>query len=122
MANSPLQADSALFNQTADAEFWQLLSTWRRLEDAFENSPYSGDDPEGEAMLDRATAALDTMFERPVATAAAVLAKLEVCGELDPMALMGRPLQAGGTIFAAIRRDLQGLAAAESGNAPARAG
>lgn len=121
MAINPVGAGCDLFNLPAsiapvferDREFWSLHATWREAEDAFEASPYFGDDPEGQLMLDRASELRDAMFLAPISTATALSAKLDVISQAGACGMVEMDIQDGLTVFEIIRRDCQRLAAAE---------
>lgn len=120
MATSPLSGSSLPFNipsafdavKAIDAEFWPLHAHWRPLEDEFNASAYGSDDPEGEALLNQATAARDAMFLCEVWTAAALLVKFEACEEGDCMSSTIRP---GISVFDAIKWDCERVMQRELG-------
>ncbi|MBX9665085.1 hypothetical protein [Novosphingobium sp.] len=122
MARKPVGAGGDLFKLPAslstvcdqDREFWRLHATWREAEDAFEASPFSGDDPEGELMLDRATKLRDAMFLEPISTVTALAAKIDVIAEAGACGTVGMDLPGDRTVFEMIRRDCQRLADAEA--------
>lgn len=96
---------SAVYRQ--DAAFWALYAQWREAEDAFECSPFYGDEPEGEVLARHATDLRAAMFLAPIATATALSAKLEA---LEECAAAEVEVSPGLTIFDVIRRDCSELA------------
>lgn len=102
---------STVFNR--DAQFWRLHAAWRDLEDAFEASPFHGDQPEGVVMLDRATDARDAMFMQPVSTVIALQAKFEAAEEGGVSSVIDMELPNGGTVMTVIKADLERLAQQE---------
>lgn len=110
---SPLK--STVFDR--DAEFWRLLSDWRVAEDAFELSPYGGDQPEGVAMLDVATDLRSAMFAYPITTVTGLLAKLEAAHEGGGDCL-GIEIAQGGTALDAMIEDCRRISAIELGLGP----
>jgi hypothetical protein len=122
MADKSLRPGEGLFNLPAslstvcnqDLAFWRLHAQWREAEDAFEASPYAGDDPEGELMIDHATALRDAMFMESVSTATALAAKLDAISEGGPAGVVGMDLPNDRSVFDVIRRDCQRLADREA--------
>lgn len=122
MAIKSVEAGAGLFNLPAslstvcdqDAVFWRLHAQWREAEDYFEASPYAGDDPEGEVMLDHATELRDAMFMETISTATALAAKLDAISEGGPAGVVGMDLPNDRTVFEVIRRDCQRLADREA--------
>lgn len=99
---------SPLYDQ--DATFWALHAQWREAEDAFETSPFAGDEPEGELLCERASDLRDSMFLAPISTATALAAKFEAIEDGQERILIAEDM----TIFDALRRDCQRLADAEA--------
>lgn len=124
MATSPLGPRPLPFKiptgfdalKAIDAEFWRLHGEWRQLEDDFENHPkFPDEDPESEAMLDRASDARDAMFLRGVWTAAALLMKLEACEEGPASSVVAMELRPGITVFDVIQWDCERIFQREAG-------
>ncbi len=123
MARKPVGAGGDLFKLPAslsavcdqDREFWHLHATWRAAEDAFEASPFAGDDPEGEVMIDHASELRDAMFLEPISTATALAAKLDAISEGGACGTVGMDLPGDMTVFEVVRRDCQRLADLEAG-------
>ena len=120
MATAPLGGDALPFKiptdfeliKAIDAEFWRLHATWRRLEDEMEASPYSGDDPEGQAMIDVASEARDAMFLRGCWTAAALLTRLEA---FEEGGVCNQQLRPGISVFDMLKWDAERVAKREMG-------
>ena len=118
MASEPLGARPLPFNiptgidaiKARDAEFWRLHAIWRDFEDQFESDPRSLDGSErSELMLERADAARDAMFRRPVRSAIALAAKLDACREGGPGSTLDMELQSGISVFDVIQWDIDRL-------------
>lgn len=122
MARKPVGAGADLFNLAAsvstigdqDRSFWALHAQWRAAEDAFEASPYHGDDPDGEIMFDHASELRDAMFLEAISTATALAAKLDAIAECGACGTVGMDLPGDTTVFEAVRRDCQRLADMEA--------
>lgn len=128
MATSPVGRGASAFNvpaglaaiQATDAEFHRLHTTWRALEDAFEVHPgYPDEDPESAALYDRASAARDAMFARPVSTATALALKLEAVRDGCSSSVIDMEVAPGLSVLDAIERDCQRIAAREVALCPA---